>query len=277
MEERKRKTPGEKASAEDSPERTGVFTSGIVSTREGRRIALFFTGRKHAGENLEKVLRERVSELDPPIQMCDGLSRNLPGQLKTIVANCVLHGRRNFVDLTESFPEECRYVLETLKGVYKNEAIAQKNKMSPEDRQKFHQENSGSLMNGLHEWLQKQFDEKKVEPNSGLGEAISYMLNRWEKLTLFLRKPGAPIDNNTCERALKKAILFRKNSLFYKTQNGAHVGDVLMSIIYTCQLCGANPFDYLNELQRHADELAQKPSEWMPWNYREKLAKASGT
>ncbi len=94
------------------------------------------------------------------------------------------------------------------------------------------------------------------------------MLKHGEKLTLFLRVAGAPLDNNICERALKKAILHRKNAMFYKTENGARVGDVFMSLIYTCQLCGANPFDYLSELQRHADQLASNPEHWMPWNYQ---------
>ena len=80
--------------------------------------------------------------------------------------------------------------------------------------------------------------------------------------------PGAPLDNNICERALKKAILHRKNALFYKTCHGAHVGDLFMSLISTCGLCGANPFDYLTELERHADEASKNPQNWMPWNYR---------
>jgi hypothetical protein len=80
--------------------------------------------------------------------------------------------------------------------------------------------------------------------------------------------PGAPLDNNICERALKKAILHRKNALFYKTPNGAHVGDLFMSLIYTCELCGANPLDYLTELERHAGRAASNPQDWMPWNYR---------
>jgi len=86
--------------------------------------------------------------------------------------------------------------------------------------------------------------------------------------TLFLRQAGAPLDNNVCERALKKAILHRKNALFYKTQNGARVGDLFMSLIYTCQLNDASPFDYLTELQRHADQVGASPEVWMPWNYR---------
>jgi hypothetical protein len=110
-----------------------------------------------------------------------------------------------------------------------------------------------------------------VEPNSGLGKAIAYLLRHWEKLTLFLRVPGAPLDNNICERALKKAIRHRRNSLFYKTCHGAHVGDVFMSLIHTCELCGANPFDYLTGLERHTTEAASNPQNWMPWNYRKTL------
>jgi len=82
------------------------------------------------------------------------------------------------------------------------------------------------------------------------------------------------LDNNVAERALKRAILHRKNALFYRTLHGAQVGDLFMSLIHTCQLCGVNSFDYLVELQRHARELAACPRGWMPWNYRETLARS---
>ena len=229
--------------------------SPAASYRSGRRwkIALFFSGRKHAGENLAEVLKQRARELPPPIQMCDALSRNMP-KLEGIdpVANCLAHGRRQFVEVAENFPEECRYVLETLGVVYHNDALAREQELSPEERLRFHQEHSGPMMQALHDWMEAQLEEQKTEPNSGLGKAIAYMLKHWEKLTLFLRQAGAPLDNNVVERALKKAILHRKNALFYKTLNGAEVGDLFMSLIHTCQLNGANPFDYLTELQRHA-------------------------
>jgi len=252
-------------------ERKGMFTSGIVSTREGRRIALFFSGRRHAGENLRDVLTQRAAGLPPPIQMCDALSRNVPAELETILAHCLAHGRRQFVDVAQRFPEECRHVLEALAVIYRNDALARERNLSPQERLHFHQAESGPTMEGLHAWLIRQFEERLVEPNSALGDAISYLLKYWEKLTLFLRVPGAPLDNNICERALKKAILHRKNALFYKTCRGAHVGDIFMSLIYTCELCEANPFDYLTELERHADRAASNPQNWMPWNYRETL------
>lgn len=256
------------ASAKPASDRKGMFTSGIVSVAEGRKIALFLSGRQHAGENLKDVLKHRVKSLEPPIQMSDALSRNLPGELQTILANCLAHGRRQFVDVAERFPEECRHVLESLAVVYKNDAIARERNFSPAARRHFHQAESGPTMEALHVWLVRQFEDRRVEPNSTLGGAISYMLKHWEKLTLFLRVPGAPLDNNVCERALKKAILHRKNALFYKTCHGAHVGDVFMSLICTCELCGTNPFDYLVELERHAEALALHPHRWLPWNYR---------
>jgi transposase len=249
--------------------RSGLFTSGIVSTNRGRRAALFFSGCQHAGENLREVLAHRASVLSPPIQMCDALSRNLPKELKTILGHCLAHGRRQFVDVVERFPQECRHVLEVLKEVYRNDAITRARGLAPEARLQFHRAQSGPIMQALRRWCNQQFEDRLVEPNSALGAAISYLLKHWEELTLFLREPGAPLDNNVCERALKKAILHRKNALFYKTLNGAHVGDLFMSLIHTCQLNDLDPFDYLTELQRHAANLAARPEKWMPWNYRD--------
>ena len=204
--------------------------------------------------------------------MCDALSRNLPKQLEVILANCLTHGRRNFVEAAGNFPEECAYILETLGKVYHNDAIARERHMTPEARLAFHQAESGPLMEQMKNWFSKQIDEKHCEHNSGLGSAIAYMQNRWQALTLFLRVPGAPLDSNIVERALKRAILHRKNSLFYKTKRGAHVGDLFMSLIHTCQLSDVNPFEYLTALQRNADHLAREPSHWMPWNYRQTLS-----
>lgn len=257
--------------APDPPERTGVFTSGIVSTTDDQKIALFFTGRKHAGENLSTVLAHRAAALGPPIQMCDALSRNLPKPLQVILGYCLTHSRRRFVEVAPNFPSECRYVLEALGEIYHHDEWAREQGMTPEERLYFHQVHSGPVMEKLHAWLTAQLEEKKVEPNSGLGQAITYMRKHWEKLTLFLRQAGAPLDNNLCERALKKAILHRKNSLFYKTRNGARVGDLYMSLIHTAELCGTNPFDYLTELQKHSADLQQNPRGWMPWNYRQAL------
>ena len=266
-----------RARGEEKSERTGVFTTGIVAVAGGRRIVLYATGHQHAGENLTDVLSLRDPALPPPMQMCDGLERNLPDVLKTVVANCLTHGRRQFVDVANSFPEEVRHVVDELAIVYKNDARAKAESMSLAARLLFHQRESGPVMDRLKTWLDDLLVTKKVEPNSSLGGAVHYAIKRWERLTLFLRREGAPLDNTETERMLKRAILHRKNSLFYKTQNGADVGDVLMSLIATARANGADPFDYLTEMQRHAKEVAKNPAEWMPWNYRETLARLRRT
>jgi transposase len=259
-------------------DRTGVFTSGIVSVGQDWKIALYFTGGQHAGENIADVLKQRSAELPNPIQMCDALSRNvprLPAGVEIMLANCLAHGRRQFVDVAEDFPDECRYVLEMLGQVYGHDAEARERGLTPDERLLLHRDRSKPVMDQLHVWLNAQLDERKTEPNSGLGEAINYLLRHWQPLTLFLRQAGAPLDNNIVERSLKRAVLHRKNALFYRTLNGAQVGDLFMSLIHTCQLCGVNSFDYLVELQRHARELAARPAEWMPWNYRDALARTT--
>ena len=254
--------------------RTGIFTTNIVSQVGPHPVALFFTGDKHAGENLDQLLQRRAAGLDQPLQMCDGLSRNHSQEFETILCNCILHGRRMFVDVVEDFPEECRLVVESLRDVYRVDAQAKEQKLSDAARLALHQEHSRPVMDTLHAWMSVQFEQRKVEPNSGLGQAINYMLKRWVPLTRFLEVPGAPLDNNVSERALKMAILHRRNSMSYKTLNGARVGDVFMSLIHTCQLNRVNPFEYLIALQEHSQDVAKDVGCWLPWNFTQALGPA---
>jgi hypothetical protein len=269
---------GKRAARCQTPEkqRTGVFTTGIVSIVKTHKIALFFTGKHHAGENLSEVLQKREVGRSPPLQMCDALARNLPGNFKVILCNCLSHARRKFIELLDSFPAECQIVLEAFESVYFNDEQTKKQNMDRQQRLLYHQVHSQPVMTKLETWLHQQIDEKKVEPNSSLGEAIGYMIDHWEPLTRFLKVAGAPLDNNICERALKRAILHRKNAMFYKTQHGAFVGDIYMSLIYTCTLSGVNPVEYLTDLERHAAELAENPRRWLPWTYKESLAPREG-
>jgi transposase len=259
----------------EEPEAKAINTSGIVSvlrTPERQiKVALFFTGHAHAGDNLGAVLAKRAAELEPPMHMCDGLAANIPSEFATVLCNCLAHGRRKYVELADNFPAECRHVIEMLAKVYTNDAHCREHAMSPQERLVYHQTHSGPLMRELKTWMDKRLEQRRVEPNSSLGGALNYMLKRWEALTLFLRKAGAPLDNSICERALKRAIRYRRNSLFFKTEKGAAVGDTFMSLLYTSELCGANPFEYLQALLHHAKDVIAKPAQWLPWNYHEQL------
>jgi len=271
-------TPEQRAAIlgeEAAKKRTGVFTSGIVSVGDGHQIALFFTGVRHAGENLADMLRHRSGNLPPPIQMCDALESNLPAEFETLLCRCNVHARRKFVEVAADFPEAVRMVLLTFKEVYKVDAEVRKAGLSPAQRLQRHQLESGPRMQQMREKLLALIDGREIEPNSGLGKAIRYMKAHWEGLTRFLHVENAPLDNNITERCLKRAIRHRRNSLFYKTLNGAHVGDVFMTLIHTAELNGVNAFDYLAALLRHPKEIAERPGEWMPWTYRATLARLS--
>lgn len=262
-----------KAGELETPERTGLFTTAVVSKTGEGPICLFYTGRKHAGENLAKLLVQRASDLEAPVLMSDASSRNLPDGHDVEEANCLAHGRRNFVDEFANYPEQCTHVLGELRRVFQIESECRS--LSEDERFKRHRSESAIVMKELHDWMKKQVDEKTIEPNSGMGKAMNYMLKRWKKFTLFTRKAGVPLDNNIAERVLKRPILGRRNSLFYRNQHGADIGDIYTSIIHTAELHGANPWDYLTAVQRNASAVRLDPGRWLPWNYKAAVAAAA--
>jgi hypothetical protein len=257
---------------ENNPERTGIFTTALVSKVAGHEIAFFWSGRRHAGENLERLLKKRPEGMPPPTLMVDGSSRNVPENLRAILANCLTHGRRQFIGLETSFPAEIAHVITEIARIYRNDAVAKERAMTDEERMCYHQEHSAPVIDDLKLWCRDQIESKKTEPNSGLGKAIHYLEKRWPELTVFLRVPGAPISNDIVERLIKRCVLHRKNSLFYKTLHGAAVGDVLMTIIHTAIAAGKNPFDYLTVLQCHRSAVVKSPADWLPWTYEASAA-----
>lgn len=255
----------------DEDGRSGLFTSAVLARVGERTVALYGTGRSHAGERLAEVLAKRPAGLPPPTQMCDALDRNVPRDFETVLSNCLVHMRRQFVDVVESFPTEVRHVIDELAEVYRVDDVAKP--LSSEQRLALHQLHSAPVMARLRAWFQELEDEKRVEPNSGLGKAIAYATKRWDRLTLFLRVAGAPLDNNACEQILKRAILHRKNSLFYKTTNGARVGDLFMSLITTARLAKVDAFKYLTAVLKHRERVAAAPDDWLPWTWEQTLAR----
>jgi transposase len=253
------------------PERKGMFTTGITTVVEGHKICIYMTGRNHAGENLDSLAELRLAELSPPMQMCDALSRNLPKVLVIILLNCLSHARRNFVDLYEDFPVECKYVIDALAEVYKNDDYCASTGLKGKSRLDYHVEHSGPIMQELNKWMDTQFEERKVEPNSSLGGAINYMKKHWTALTGFLKLEDAPLDNNVVERALKHAILNRKNAYFFRSELGARIGDIHISILATCAENKVHPFDYYVALLKNKQAVRLAPEKWLPWNYKSNL------
>jgi transposase len=248
-------------------ERTGMQTTALVVQVGERRICLYYTGRRHAGENLDVLLTQREPGRDKPLVMSDALSRNNAQEDALIRCHCLAHGRRKFSELDEVFPVESAVVVDALKLVFDHDEYARSAQLTAQDRLAYHQRKSGPIMQTLKEWLEQQTAQRLVEPNSSLGQAIAYMVEHWETLTRFLHEPGAPLDNNLAERALKLAIRQRKNSLFYATEHSAYIASILTSLIATCVQAGVNALDYLVAVQEHRQEVFANPRAWLPWNY----------
>ncbi len=255
-----------------NPERKGIFTTGILGKLDDKQIALFFTGRQHAGENLNDLLDVREETLPAPIQACDALSRNIPKDHSTQPGYCNAHARRNFYEIASCWPQECINVVSSFDLVFLNDKIAKEKNLTPQDRLKWHQERSAPILDKMKAYCEKLIDLKKIEPNSSFGKAVQYLKNHWEGLTLFLRIPGVPVSNNDNERLLKRVVLNRKNAYFFKNETGAKIADILMSIIETCVLNEINPYNYLTAVQENANRVLVNPQAWLPWNYSHNLA-----
>lgn len=251
--------------------RTGMYTTCIIAQSDDYQICLYYSGIKHGGENMDNLLKKRDKTLPPIIQMCDALAANTSSAFKTILCNCLSHGRRKFTEIEAFFPDECSHVIKQLGLVYHYDALTKDSNMTKEERLAHHQKYSAPVMEALFLWMQQQIDERKVEPNSGLGPAIRYLQNHWSKLTKFLTVAGAHLDNNLVERALKLAIRTRKNAMFHKTEHGAFVAALLLSLIATCELAKKNPIVYLTALQKNKSAVFKSPHLWLPWNYEATL------
>ena len=249
-------------------ERTGMHTTALAVQVGEHTAMLYDSSRRHAGENLQRLLDKRQAGLAKPLAMSDALRSNEVADESILIrCHCLAHGRRKFSDLEAVFPHECQVVREVIRQVFDHDEQTRVNQMSPEARLAHHQAYSQPLMNGLKGWLDKQIDDYLVEPNSALGKAITSMQGHWTTLTRFLTTPGAPIDNTLAERLLKLCIRQRKNSLFYQNPHSAYIASVLTSLIATCIYAGVNAVEYLVALQEHRHEVFLAPAAWLPWAY----------
>lgn len=249
--------------------RKGIRTTCMVADLGAEKIALYVSGRKHAGDNANELLEKRPPEQQKVIRMSDALSANLVDTADDVVSLCLSHGSRKFVEIKKSNLEYCSYVLEQISKVYENDKETKT--LTPEERLIYHQEKSGPIMKKLKDWIQDKFDKKLVEPNSALGKAFNYLTGHWEGLTCFLKNGLAPLDNNLCERAIKLVVLHRKNALYYRNDTGAAVSDVISSIIQTCKLNNVSAYEYLVAIIENQREARKNPHCWLPWNYLQQL------
>lgn len=245
--------------------RTGIYTSGLIAVMsDGRKIYLYDTSLGHSGEHLDDILKFRDPSLPPPIISCDALSSNRPTVMECIVSLCNAHGRRQFFD-TESFHPEVSEVLDDYDKIWVHDSKSKALEHSPAQRLAYHKEYSLTVMEKIQRWCQTYLSSEEVEEHGPLGKACRYFLKHYEELIQFCKTEGAPIDNNLMEAGLKLPIRGRKQSHFYKTEHGASVANILVSLIATAYQNGFNAFHYLNALQRNKSKISAERTDWLPW------------
>ena len=257
-------------------EQRATHTTGVVAENQSHKMVLLYHGAQHAGEVMSKLLKLRASNLPKPIQIGDASACNWDHEHEVIKAKCWAHAGRGFKELAASFPAEVKFVRDRMAELYTTDRQARKSKLSPEARLLLHQAESVPVLAELKSWRARQFTEKLVEPNSALGKEIQYLENHWHELTEFTRTAGVPLDNNATESALRRPVLLRNNSLFFKTEHGANVSGLLMSILATCQANAVNAWEYLLSAYRNARAVREKPEDWLPWRWAELQGQPSG-
>ena len=271
--EENRKKERKKGKKKNPEDRVSTYSSGFVAPlSEGGEVVLYFHGRKYAGENLADLLGIRQEE-SIQIQMKDGSTMNAPPGFEVVEAFCNSHSLRKFKDSLDPYPKEGNYILKRYSAVFKWDAYCREEQLDAETRLKIHREQSLPLMEEIRNFSKRLLDEHKVEPNSGFGKAINYLFKHYDGLIAFCRYLGAPLENNTSERAIKLLIRRRKNSLFFKTEFGAEVGEIVQSVLYTAARYDQdNVYRYLIAIFENEESVHRSPECWMPWNYQSILS-----
>lgn len=253
--------------------RTGVYSSGLVATlKDGYSIVLYQTGIGHAGEFIDEILSGRDTTLDPPILMSDALPSNRPSGDHVVAHSlCNSHGRRKFAEVHPQFRTEVDRVLHWYAKIWQHDDEASVQGLNEAQRLAWHKQHSLPVMEKIRDWGHEALNADRVEENSGLGKAIRYFHKHYEGLTAFCRIKGAKLDNNQVERALKLVARNRKNAMFHRTQTGANIADVIMTMIATAAEAGVHVLDYFNTVQRMQNEVKANPQQFLPWNYPSSL------
>ncbi len=235
------------------------------------RVVLYFSGRAHAGENFDTIIAHRDADKGKVIRMADALSANSKHAAPALEAKCNSHAFRRFRSLLSTYPEAALFVMDLYGQVYDHDKYCKAQQFNDEERLDYHQRHSRPLMNQLKAWVDQMLSEGGAEPNSLLASECQYLSNHWTGLMRFLEIPGAPLDNNILEAALKYMIMYRKNSQTFKTVYSAEYGSRLISVMVTCMVNGIDAIDYLTQLQRHEAAVWCAPGAWAPWHYQQTL------
>lgn len=253
--------------------RTAVNATGVyIETSDGAVITLFYTGRHHAGEIIDQLLKHRKNTEPKLVKATDGASKNFDHQHadKLVESSCNAHAYLKFRAIKDKYPNEYATAAEVYKQVFDNDDEAKALGLTPDERVLFHREHSKPLMEKLKAMCEKKIESRLVEPNSLLWEPLTFIINQWARLTLFYQEPNVPLDTNLVEQMLIIPVRYLAGSFNYKTTNGSEVGDLSMTLVATARANGVEPVAYLTHCLAHHEDLARRPEHYLPWVYRER-------
>jgi hypothetical protein len=253
--------------------RTGINATGLYWETPDGPIILFYTGRHHAGEIVDRLLQHRLISSPKLVKCTDGASKNFDHEHeeKVVESTCNAHCLLKFRDLKDKYPCEYAEAGSVYKQVFDNDDQAKALGLTSVDRMLYHRQHSKPLMEELKKKCEQKLKSKLVEPNSPLWEPLTFVVNQWERLIRFCEVPGVPLDTNLVEQALIMPVRYLGGSFNYQTEDGAVVGDHLMSLIGTARANDVEPVAYLTECLRCHTDLAKRPDHYLPWNYRKRL------
>jgi len=253
--------------------RTGINATGLYWETPNGPVILFYTGRHHAGEIVDQLLRHRLISSPKLVKCTDGASKNFDHEHadKLVESTCNAHALLKFRDIKDKHPVEYAEAGRVYQQVFDNDDEAKALGLTPVDRMFYHREHSKPLMQQLKKLCEEKITSKLVEPNSPLWEPLTFVVNQWDRLTRFCEVPGVPLDTNLVEQALIIPVRYLAGSFNYQSEDGAAVGDHVMSLIATANANGVEPVAYLTECLRNHADLARRPDHYLPWAYRDRL------
>jgi len=252
--------------------RTGVNATGLYWETPNGPVILFYTGRHHAGEIVDQVLRRRLLSSPKLVKCTDGASKNFDHEHadRLVESTCNAHALLKFRDIKDKYPAEYAEAGRVYNLVFDNDDKAKALGLNAVERMLYHRQHSMPLMLQLNQMCEEKITSKLVEPNSPLWEPLTFVVNQWERLTRFCEVPGVPLDTNLVEQALIMPVRYLAGSFNYQTEDGALVGDHAMSLIATARANDVEPVAYLTECLRCREDLAKRPQHYLPWVYRER-------
>ena len=256
--------------------RTGINATGVYLETEQGKVLLFFTGRHHAGEIVDRILAHRStapSNGKKLVKVSDAASKNFSHAYRDELeeAVCNAHAYLKFRAVKDAYPDEHGLAGAVYEQVFDHDDVTKAQGMSPHERMLYHRTHSLPEMKRLKKMCSEKLTSKLVEPNSPLWEPLSFIINQWDRLTKFCHVPGTPLDTNVVEQMLIIPVRYLAGSFNYKSQNGAEVGDLHMSLIATANANGVEPVAYLTECLANHEDLAERPEYYLPWVYRTRL------